>query len=213
MLVSCNKPLIGALVAIVLLTGCGGAKKSVRSAPPATDKQQEVQQQQAEVVAKINPRAKQDFDDALKAMEAGDDAKAEALLRKVSAEHPDLSGPYVNLGLLKFRSGKLDDAEKQFQQALKVNPRSAVSFNHLGIILRGKGQFKEAREYYEKALDINPDYAFAHLNYGILLDLYIGELEKALEHYGKFQELSQAEDKEVTKWIADLNNRIKKQNK
>ena len=212
MLVSCNKPLIAALAAVFLLVGCGGTKKAVKptvAKAPAP----EVHQMQAEAVAKVSARAKQDFDDALKAMEAGDDVRAEALLRRVSMQHPDLSGPYVNLGLLKFRSGKLDEAEKQFQQALKVNPRSAVSYNHMGIILRGKGDFKEARKYYEKALDIDPDYAFAHLNYGILLDLYIGELDNALGHYEKFQELSQAEDKEVEKWIADLKIRIKRQNK
>jgi lipoprotein NlpI len=61
-------------------------------------------------------------------------------------------------------------------------------------------------------LDIDPNYAYAHLNYGILLDLYLGELENALAHYQKFQQLTPEEDKEVTKWIVDLERRIERAN-
>lgn len=208
-------------VMVLLLTGvisgCSSSKKKEESAVESTAtvpaKAPEVDNRLAEAASKVKSQAKQDFDKALVAMKAGENAKAEALLRKVATQHPDLSGPYVNLGLIKFSDGKLEDAEEQFKKALSINPRSAISYNHMGIIYRGKGEFKEARRYYEMALDVDPDYANAHLNYGILLDLYLGELDKALEHYEKFQDLSDSEDKTVNKWIADLKNRIKRKNK
>jgi tetratricopeptide (TPR) repeat protein len=111
--------------------------------------------------------------------------------------------------LIYFREGNTTKAEEAFQQAVKVNPQSAVSYNHLGIISRGKGKFQEARAYYEQALKINDDYAYAHLNIGILYDLYLGELDKALTHYQRFQKLSPEKDPEVEKWIVDLQRRIK----
>jgi DNA-directed RNA polymerase subunit F len=42
-----------------------------------------------------------------------------------------------------------------------------------------------------------------------LYDLYLGNLDKALAHYNRFQSLSPEKDKEVEKWIADLKRRIK----
>jgi tetratricopeptide (TPR) repeat protein len=145
-------------------------------------------------------------------MRNGDNAKAKDLLANLSKTYPELSGPYTNLGLIYFREGKIDEAEKTFLQAVKVNPKSAVSYNHLGIISRGKGKFQEAKEYYQQALKINDDYAYAHLNIGILYDLYLGELDKALDHYNRFQSLSPEKDPEVEKWIVDLQRRIKASN-
>ncbi|MGD8593282.1 MAG: tetratricopeptide repeat protein [Gammaproteobacteria bacterium] len=187
-----------------IFVGCAGTGESKKEADTG--------QPQGQPQEVISPQARQQYDDALTAMRNGDNAKAKDLLANLSKTYPELSGPYTNLGLIYFREGKIDEAEKTFLQAVKVNPKSAVSYNHLGIISRGKGKFQEAKEYYQKALKINDDYAYAHLNIGILYDLYLGELDKALEHYNRFQSLSPEKDPEVEKWIVDLQRRIKASN-
>jgi lipoprotein NlpI len=164
-----------------------------------------------EAPANVGTKVKKDYQKALNAMKKGDAARAEALLRRVSVVNPELSGPYVNLGLIKFRAGKLEASEEQFKKAIELNASSAVSYNHMGIISRSRGEFKLARTFYQKALAIDPDYAYAHLNFGILLDIYIGELDQALAHYKRFQQLTTEEDIEVKKWIVELQRRIKKQ--
>ncbi len=184
-----------------IFAGCAGTGESKKEA--------ETGQPQAQPQEVISPEARQQYDDALKAMRNGDNAKAKELLSNLSKTYPDLSGPYTNLGLIYFREGKIDEAEAEFLQAVKANPKSAVSYNHLGIISRGKGKFQEAKAHYEQALKINDDYAYAHLNLGILYDLYLGELDKALEHYNRFQSLSPEKDPEVEKWIVDLKRRMK----
>jgi len=204
---------------LLQLAGCAGSAKKGAAPAEAQDsakapaKDQEIDKRLAEAASKVDSDAKADFEKALAAMKDGNNPKAEALLLKVSNQHPDLSGPFVNLGLIKFSAGAVDEAEKYFKKALEVNPRSAISYNHLGIILRGKGDFKEAKRNYEMALDIDGNYANAHLNYGILLDLYLGQLEGAREHYQKYLELSGGSDKDVEKWIADVELRLKKKNK
>lgn len=186
---------------ISIFTGCAGTGESKKEAETA--------QPQAQPQEAVSPEARQKYDEALKAMRNGDNNKAKELLLGLSKTYPELSGPYTNLGLIYFREGKVDEAQEAFLQAIKVNPKSAVSYNHLGIISRSKGNFQEAKAYYEQALKINDKYAYAHLNLGILYDLYLGELDKALDHYNRFQSLSPEKDPEVEKWIVDLKRRIK----
>lgn len=189
---------------VLLLAGCaatgpgGGSDKSeVVKAEP-----------------KVDPKITLAYESALSAMRDGKNTQAESALRQFAEKYPNFSGPRANLGILYFRENKLEQAKAEFQAALEINPNSVVSLNHLGIMSRGEGKFKEAQAYYEKALQIDPAYAYAHLNYGILLELYMGKLSEALEHYKRYQELNKAagkeEDKEVVKWIVDLDRRVKK---
>ncbi|MCI0505879.1 MAG: tetratricopeptide repeat protein [Gammaproteobacteria bacterium] len=192
---------------LVLIIGCAGSEKKAAS---KTEQAAESKTAPAMVDVKIPPSARQQYDEGIAAMRSGNIAQAKNILSNLTKAYPDIAGPYVNLGIIHFRADEIDQAEEAFKQALKVNPESAVSLNHLGIIYRGKGKFDDARSSYEKALEIDPNYAYAHLNYGILLDLYLGELEKALNHYQKFQTLAPQQDKEVEKWIVDLERRMKK---
>ena len=75
-------------------------------------------------------------------------------------------------------------------------------------MLRQRGQFAQARKAYEKALGINAAYASAHLNLGILNDLYLQNLDTALQHYQRYQVLTGDSDKQVAKWIIDLERRV-----
>lgn len=161
-------------------------------------------------IVAVSSSVRDRFAQAIEAMRAGDDATAKGLLISLTNANPQLSGPFVNLGLLNFHAGNMDEAEKDFNQALKVNSNSAVSYNHLGIINRTRGNFKQAKGLYKNALSINDDYANAHLNLGILLDLYLGELPDALVHYERYQSITTEEDKNVKNWIVDLKRRIKR---
>jgi Flp pilus assembly protein TadD len=84
----------------------------------------------------------------------------------------------------------------------------AVAYNHLGVVLRQRGQFEQARQSYETAIRINAAYASAHLNLGILNDLYLQDLATALRHYQRYQVLTGDSDKQVAKWIIDLERRV-----
>lgn len=191
-------------ILVLLLAGCAATG-------PGGDA---VKSEVAEVQPKVDPVIAAAYESALSAMRDGKNTQAEAALRQFAEKYPTFSGPRTNLGILYFRENKLEQAKAEFQAALEINPNNVVSLNHLGIISRGEGKFTEARAFYEKALQIDPAYAYAHLNYGILLELYMGQLPEALEQYKRYQELTKAagmeEDKEVVKWIVDLDRRVKK---
>lgn len=185
---------------VLLLVGCASTEQKSEVSVPA----------KKEELPKVDPKIAAAYETALSAMRAGKTVKAEKALQQLTEQYPDYSGPQANLGILYFHQNKLEKAKAAFQASLKINPQNAVSLNHLGIISRGAGEFKQAQDYYEKALQINPNYAYAHLNYGILLELYMGKLPEALQHYQQYQKLTPKEDIEVKKWIVDLSRRIKK---
>ena len=73
---------------------------------------------------------------------------------------------------------------------------------------RAGGRFAEARADYEQALKLDPLFADVHLNLAILLDLYLGLPQAALQHYERYQEIVGGEDKQVKLWITDLKQRL-----
>jgi len=82
-----------------------------------------------------------------------------------------------------------------------------AGLNTDAIALREQGDFPGAEAAYLAALGADPDHADTHRNLGILYDLYLGVPGRALHHYGRYQALTQATDRRVAGWIADLERR------
>ncbi len=151
--------------------------------------------------------------DGLKAAQKGQSKQAIKLFEQSIQAFPEFSPAYTNMGLQQLRLKNRIAAQKSLIKAIELNPKSAVSYNHLGVIARLDGDFDTAKKMYTKALEFDSDYAIAHLNMGILLDLYLYELEPALEHYEKYQSIIDKKDAMVAKWIVDLKRRISKKQK
>lgn len=158
----------------------------------------------------IKAKHKEDFTRAVSAMQAGESKKAQDLFLNLIDKQPNISNVHVNLGILFVKDKSLIEAENSFMQALKINPENIYALNQLGILYRQQGNFPESKSAYEKAINIESDYAFAHLNLGILYDLYLYDFPKAIEQYKKYQKIMDGKDKQVNKWIIDLERRYKK---
>ncbi|MGJ8680610.1 tetratricopeptide repeat protein [Paraglaciecola sp.] len=119
--------------------------------------------------------------------------------------------------------GDIASAQKQqtseiigfYQQAIAVNTDNYLAHNRLAIILSRQGKFEQALGHYEKALDSWPAFATGYLNRGILLDLYMGKKQQALEDYQTYQgliSLTQGKpNKKVRGWIVDLERQLKRE--
>ena len=155
----------------------------------------------------VSVESQRAFDDASRALRAGQNADAERGFRNLSLAHPELGGPHANLGLIYRQAGKLPEAAAELETAVRLSPRQPVYWNQLGVTYRLLGQFRQARDAYDKAIALDPDYAASTLNLGILYDLYLGDGQRALELYSRYLLLSPSGDATVTKWVADLKNR------
>jgi tetratricopeptide (TPR) repeat protein len=60
-------------------------------------------------------------------------------------------------GVTLFQEGKVSEAIKQYQEALRLYPAYAKAHLNLGIALEQTGRAREAIEQYEQALNLQPD--------------------------------------------------------
>lgn len=148
-----------------------------------------------------------EYDRALQLLEQSRFDEGIALLREITEMAPDVTAPFIDLGVAYSRSGDLQQAEKALLAALRLSPDNPIAHNELGIVYRKLGRFAEARASYEKALAVYPGFHFANRNLAVLCDLYLGDLDCALQHYQAYMR-SVVEDQEVTIWLADIRNRL-----
>ena len=130
-----------------------------------------------------------------------------ALLEELVVREKRLAAPYVNLGIAYSRSGDTRRAEHNFSKALKLDVSHAVANNELGLLYRKTGRFKAAKTVYLNALVQHPDYLPIRKNLGILCELYLRDLECALEQYQAY--IQYAPDEEtVARWALEVQQRI-----
>ena len=157
----------------------------------------------------VTARGKADFDRAVGLMKAGDTTEAELEFKQVALQFPQLSAPYVNLGILYRKTGHLDQSEEALKTAVERNDGSAVAWTELGATQRLRGEFPNAAASYEKAIAADPNFAPAYRNLGVVSDLYLGDPERALTAFERYKELT-GEEKPVSGWIAELRQRTGK---
>ena len=87
---------------------------------------------------------------------------------KLTASYPDtLPNAWNNLGLLAAEEGRLEEAVRDFQEALQLNPESVIALENLGNAYRQQRRWNEAREAFQRALGVDPESAEA--NYGLAM--------------------------------------------
>ena len=103
---------------------------------------------------------------------------------KLSREYPK-EAAYLNyLGIAELQDGKLDDARKSFDRAIKINRRFSDAYNNLGATYYAEKQYKKAISQYQRSLSLKPDVASIYTNVGYA---YFAEkqLPKAMEAFHK----------------------------
>jgi len=180
------------LLLVLWLTGCS-------SSPPQPD--------QPPKSTAVDPWLLARYEVAMERLQAGDYAAAAAGFRAVIERDPALSGPHANLGVALAGLGRDDEAIGALKKAVEKNPMNVQAWNVLGLLLRKAGRFEEARGAYEAAIEADPFYPNAYRNLGILYDLYLQQPAEARRYYEQYMVVAPAEEKEVRRWLADLQQR------
>jgi Flp pilus assembly protein TadD len=202
--VAVTRAAIVALVSALLLSACAS------SGPSRTPARIEIQEQLGFTItekARISANVRLNYNEALTLLEQARFEEGIALLELVADTAPELSAPRIDLGIAYHRAGNLEAAKKNLLLALESNPSHPIAHNELGIVYRKSGRFAEARQSYESALAIYPGYHYARRNLAVLCDLYLVDLNCALDNYEAYM-ATVREDDEAAMWIADIRNRL-----
>lgn len=94
-----------------------------------------------------------------------------------------------NLGLKYYREKKYDEAVKEFEQAVKLDPKNATIVNNLGFTLYRFEKYESSVVWLRKAIEVDPQRAVAYAN---LADAYmkLGKTAEARQHYEKYAEMA-----------------------
>jgi Flp pilus assembly protein TadD len=83
------------------------------------------------------------------------------------------------LGVAYFQSGRVDEAVKQFDEAIRLKPDEPTAHFNLSLIGMTQGRLDDAAQHLLRAIAARPDYAEAHNNLGIIL-MRQGTLDPAI---------------------------------
>ncbi len=89
---------------------------------------------------------------------------SEALWTYTIQRYPDAWPAHNNLGNALANEGRLPEAKKQYEEALRINPDYPEAHNDLGIILYQMGQTPGAIDQFKEALRLCPNLANAQIN-------------------------------------------------
>ncbi|MBF0556022.1 MAG: tetratricopeptide repeat protein [Nitrospirae bacterium] len=104
------------------------------------------------------------------------------LWEDTARKSPNKARPHYNLGYDYIRQGRVDDAAREFQTAIKLKPDFADAYSNLGDIYAAQGRMDEALEAFKKAVQSDPNFAVAYNNLGTIYDER-GQLEEAAANY------------------------------
>ncbi len=193
---------------IVFFYGCAS-----KPAPDMADQQGEsvgLPQPDKQAKKQVIPKAVRDsYKMAVNELKSGRIKEATQRFEALIKTHPDLAGPYANLGRIFLKKAQYEQAEESFTEAIKRQPNKPELFNYLGIVYRQQGRFHDAKAMYENALFVDKNYAKAQLNLGILYDLYLNDYTQALEYYEKYLQSKPNDGDKVQLWVSDLKRRVK----
>ncbi len=115
----------------------------------------------------------------------GQDIEKALMLDRAARIHPGKTAMILsNMGVANLRMGNNEAAEKLFQRALKVDPRSALAFFHLGVLAKTSGDLPRAIEMLTKSVRGTPRWPLARY---LLAEAQeeSGSTQEAIENYRK----------------------------
>lgn len=196
------------VIALAASVAACGATTAVKTEPARIEVQEAVGFTITED-AHVDGDVRLDYDHALGLLEQGRLEEGIEALRGVADQATGLSAPRVDLGIAYHRLGDLDAAESNLRQALEINPRHPIALNELGIVYRKQARFEEARQSYEAALAVYPGYHYARRNLAVLCDLYLADMDCALENYEAYMATVHS-DEDAAMWLKDVRYRTGK---
>jgi peptidoglycan/xylan/chitin deacetylase (PgdA/CDA1 family)/uncharacterized caspase-like protein/photosystem II stability/assembly factor-like uncharacterized protein len=137
--------------------------------------------------------------DRIRAQLAEKRARNEQLRRELEAARVQLGGGpaaappaspsrRIDRGTVLFREKRYPEALAEFEEAARLDPKSALAANNVGFTHYRLGDMEKAVAWFEKTLALDPNRAIAHANLGDAF-LALGRKAEARREYASFLRL------------------------
>ncbi|MCW5981588.1 MAG: tetratricopeptide repeat protein [Bryobacteraceae bacterium] len=136
----------------------------------------------------IPASARREYANARRSLNKHDVEEAIRRLERAVELAPQFVGAWNNLGTIAYQSGRYEDAEKYFREALKQEPGAYTPAVNLGGALLSLRRFEEAMKYNQYAAAERPDDALANAQLG-QNHFFLGDDDKALKYLQRAKRL------------------------
>ena len=100
----------------------------------------------------------------------------------VAADLPNSARAHFNYGSALQLQGRFDEAEKEYNDALRFDPNYVKVYMNLGQLYVSKAKLDDAKKNYEKAIQLEPRTGEIHSGYAYLLER-LGRADEARAEY------------------------------
>ncbi|MEW6089053.1 MAG: tetratricopeptide repeat protein [bacterium] len=131
-----------------------------------------------------NENVQKYLEEVYKSINKETQAKYEKIVdkEKTGKEKEKLIYAYKNLGWIHLENGGYENALKNFEQALSINPNYIEALQGKGMLFLRTGKYAEAEKVFQKIIGINKTYAMAYIGLGIA-NIKVNEASKALKYF------------------------------
>ncbi len=107
--------------------------------------------------------------------------EAARLTQRARSQRPDALASY-NLGVIRLRQRRLDEAVESFLDSLRLEPANPGAHSNLGVVYLSKRELEPAQHHFREAIALNPRDPVAHNNLGIVL-MQANDLQGAAQSF------------------------------
>ena len=115
--------------------------------------------------------------------------KESLFLKGLELSPGSVNGHMWYAGVL-LRLGRSEEALKQYEVALHLDPLSRIVRVNLGQTLAQSGQYDKARHHFETALSFDPEFATTYRSLGMLELFAFGRVDQGIKHLRRAQALN-----------------------
>ncbi len=124
-----------------------------------------------------------------------DEKKTDTQQQQQQAPGSDMAAKeHFDKGVQHTMKGETEEAIREFEATLRINPKSPEAHNNLGFAYYDKGDVDKAVEHQKKALEGNPDLANAYFGLAMALEKK-GDKEGSIVNWKQFMKLAQPHSK------------------
>ena len=173
---------------------------------------EEIPQAKNEVVVEDTSKAdarQEKYQQGITSMSVGDYAGAQRIFSEFIRANPQMAGAFTNLALIHFVNQEYDRALKLVGRAIELNNLQAQAYNLRAQLLIINKKVLEARDDYIRAIELNPQYTNAQYNLALLYDVYLQDVNLAIQHYEIYMSLIEQPDETTQSWVERLKRTLK----